>query len=164
MKIPGNTKLLPFAKSVITGDHIRDVIAEHLLHHGAGIWMDPQTASCDFQMVYNNNVFRVEIKDESNQAHTGNVCIETSQGKENWPSGIIISEATVAIHYFGDYCFLYRNKHMLNWIYDQVDIRTGVYGDNNNKCYLVPITSIKSLRWACYTRMDKLWRSSLFTF
>jgi len=164
MKIPAN-QLQPFAKTVITGDKVRDQIAEHLLHAGAGIFMDPQTASCDFQMVYNNNVFRVEIKDEHKQAHTGNVCIEIAQGKPERHSGIRTSEATVTVHSFGEHCLLYRNVHMFAWIRQNwCSLTVALYGDNFNKCCLVPISSIKSLRWAAYVRTVALSESLLWTY
>lgn len=88
----------------------------------------------------NNRTHLVEIKDESNYIHSGNICIETNIGKDNKKenSGIFKSDANIYIHYFGqENCsVIYKKITMTNWIiFNLIDKKIQIIsfknGDNN---------------------------------
>lgn len=81
----------------------------------------------------------LEVKNEERYASSGNLCIETSQGDRNGNrkySGIQQSQSTVCVHYFGDYCVIYRTvacrRHLARLV-GCGRVRHKQFGDNKNE-------------------------------
>lgn len=99
----------------------------------------------DFQVVFNNQTHRVEIKNEDRKASTGNICIEVLQGLPAKQSGIAISEATLVIHTLCDRVCIYRRARMLEYVRNEYRERRLIlkrFGDNHNMGFIIPIVSL----------------------
>ena len=85
-------------------------VEQHLRHlietkrPGAITKDGPGNSAYDFEVIHpaNGMIAWVEVKDESNYKHTGNVCIETCRTSMSEPSGIATTLADVMVHYFDD--------------------------------------------------------------
>jgi len=106
----------------------------------------------------------LEIKNESAFAGGANLCIELVQGYDNRPSGLAVSQSTVCIHYFGDYCWLYRTQAMRLFIRSrQFPVRPFGKSDNRNRGILLPTKELCDTAWAGECETAKLPEHHLFS-
>ena len=106
----------------------------------------------------------IEVKCEDRYATSGNVCIEVRQGSERKWSGLMKSESTVFVHTLNHACLAYRTNDMRLWLLEN-GRQLGepkVYGDNNNRCYLLPVGTVKKFPFADFTSVRNLPWSKLF--
>lgn len=117
----------------------------------------------DLQVTIQGASYWIEIKNEDNQAHTGNLCIELWQGSPQRPSGILTSESTVIIHTLRSMVALYRTQHMRNYIIFELGETGRGFGksDNNNAGVIVPIDEVRAYRWFDYCRKKDLPESEI---
>lgn len=124
------------------------VVGRRVVQGGRDCRMDLATYGCDGWPT------TVEVKDETAQANTGNICVELCQGKPSRYSGILTSEAMVTIHVLGNMAAIYRTVQM--WLY----IYQGLHGkpsylnvisfpgsDNHNRGVLIPINKMTEFDW-----------------
>lgn len=65
----------------------------------------------DLSVMLNNVTEAIEVKNEENYSTSGNICIETGQGRhEPKRSGLFLSESTFYIHYFGERSLVLRTQ------------------------------------------------------
>lgn len=104
----------------------------------------------DFQAsTLQGDMISVEIKNENNQQHTGNLCIEMQQGSPSVDSGIFRTEADIVIHTLGDIAAAYRTIIMRRWAENekQSGRKLMLIGDNHNMGYLF-FRQIGIARWS----------------
>lgn len=125
----------------------------------------------DFECVYNNHTFRVEVKNEDafavsdSESEPPNICIETRQGQPLRPSGISASEAVVCVHTFGDFCAIYRRREMYDYVRSRRQMEQPLRkSDNNNHGFVLPIKVLQDERWFDYCPLTALPKSVLWTY
>lgn len=110
----------------------------------------------------------LEVKNEDNQAQTGNLCIELHQGIPPRWSGLQVTESHVWVHTLGENVAAYRVKHMKPFIrqgwadWRHIDEFRGA--DNHNGGILVPIDAADGKGWFDVCPLDQLPNSHVFTF
>ena len=108
--------------------------------------------------------FLVEIKNEIKHSHTGNLCIETYQGKTKpkRKSGINITRSDFWIHLFNRMVAIYKTLPMKNWLNANHDFYMDIgyykeFGDNGNEGYIIPIRHLKDKNiWFGYCNKNEL--------
>lgn len=96
-------------------------------------------------------VFLLEVKDESNYAHTGNVCIEMVQGHGKKPSGIRTTNSSVWIHVLGETSVLYRVAEMrllIAFCRNRLRYTSFKNSDNFTQGYVIPKSLFVGEVWA----------------
>lgn len=160
-------KYKPFVETLPFGNEAQERVANLLRSKGGFANKVDDRARYDFELHFNNHVFRVEVKNEDNYATTGNICLETRQGWPLRPSGVAFSEATICVHTLQENAALFRRREMHQWLRDV--FRTGKrqedrFGDNNNRGYVVPLREFFGVRWFDYCPITCLPDSELWTF
>lgn len=145
------------------GESVEAVLRAHLATVGWAVFGGPETSAYDFATHNGRQWFLVEVKDETAQATTGNLCIEVRQGQDKRPSGISTSESNVTIHHLGANTVLYRTQHM------RLHLRRERYrpqpfrgADNGNTGVLVPIGTLAQEPWCEVVRSERLHKSRVW--
>lgn len=162
--------LRPFKEQLEFGQAGEYRVREALCAAGAFVSKFHNTNSNDFQLHYNNQTHRVEVKCEDRMRHTGNICIEVMQGRPSKPSGLAVSEASVCVHTFGDDVALFRRAKMIAHIRESLvgtskyDLR--VVGDNYNKAILMSLEGVFRYLgdWVDYRPMTTIGGSHVWNY
>jgi hypothetical protein len=85
-------------------------VAEAFLDAGWWVQLRHHGARRDLAVMLGSRVELLEVKNEEKHAHTGNICVEIFQGEPPQVSGVMTSESTIYIHYFGDSCLVMRTQ------------------------------------------------------
>ena len=109
---------------------------------------------------------RVEVKDESNFSASGNIVLETRQGRKPKPSGLMISESSVVIHVLGDKAILYRTQPMRLWLRKMLKSKKYVMksfgkSDNYTAGVILPIKDVNE-NWFDIISLDDITTSKVF--
>ena len=134
-----------FDDALLFGESAQDRVAELLRMAGGKADKKDGRARYDFELIFHDHVFRVEVKCEDRYASSGNLCIEVFQGMPQRHSGIAWSEATICIHTLADDCALYRResmRHFLREAYRASRYKLKSFGDNHNQGFVVPISDL----------------------
>lgn len=157
----------PFGESLLFGNSAQDRVADAIRVAGGFANKVDDRARYDFELQFNNHVYRVEVKNEDNYAKSGNICVETRQGWPLRPSGVAWSEATLFVHTLCDNCVLYRRRDMHVWLRDEVAARHRYeqkFGDNNNRGFVLAIDDLLKHKWFDYCAFTVIANSLLWTF
>ena len=160
-------KYKPFKEALLFGDRAQDRVADAIRAAGGFANKVDDRARYDFELHFNNHVFRVEVKNEDNYADGGNICVETRQGRPLRPSGVTWSEATVFVHTLGDNCALYRRREMHAWL--RIEFQAGrkkemVFGDNNNRGFILAYCELGDFDWFDFCSFGQMGNSRLWNF
>lgn len=93
----------------------------------------------------------IEIKNEENYATSGNVCVEIAQGDPLKPSGVVASESSFFVHYFGDVSLVLRTRSFqlfLDSIRRTERLVRFAGADNNNCGYVLARSRFVGQPWA----------------
>lgn len=148
-------------------------VRESLCAAGAFVSKFHNTNRNDFQLVFNNQTHRVEIKTDRAAATYKNLFIEMMQGREQKDSGIAVSEASVCIHYIPEWddVAMYRRVQMLQTI--KMFVRSQKFklkngGDNFNMGVCFPLSEFCELgkvrSWIDYRPLTTIGESHLWGF
>jgi len=165
-QVNGN-KYKPFGEALLFGASAQERVADKLRAAGGFANKHDDLSRYDFELHFNNHVYRVEVKNEDNYAASGNICIETRQG---WPlkvSGVAYSEATIFIHTFEENCALYRRREMHVWLRNELKEGRRYeqrFGDNNNRGFVISINDLLDYEWFDFCIFNKLACSFLWSF
>jgi hypothetical protein len=143
-------------------DRVKDVLEDNGAYCSR---VDKARHKFDFQCLYNSNTFKVEVKDESAYRNSGNICVETGQGRwKRKPSGIAVTRADLCIHVLGDKVVIYQSSEMLNHCRELY--RGGVeerrFGDNGNIGYIIKIRDMLGFKWFDWLPFSSLHSSELW--
>lgn len=122
----------------------------------------------DLEVGFPHGTEFIEVKNENRYEQSLNACVEMYQGlRERKPSGILVSNATVCVHTFGDMCLAFRRVEMQLHIQSRIDAghyRVAPFGksDNGNCGVLVPQMVIAVKPWAEWVAVDELPKSRVF--
>lgn len=155
---------LSFDESVRKAQDAERRVFEPFLRAGCWVRWGSNDARRDFEAIVQGASYRIEVKDEDNQAHTGNVCIETYQGNPRKPSGILTSESNLYVHVLGDWVAAYRTQSMrvhLGTCYRGKERDFGK-ADNFNGGFIVPIEGLEEYPWFDRCFLGTLPESPLF--
>lgn len=160
-------KYKPFEDALLFGNSAQDRVTDAIRKAGGFANKVDDRARYDFELHYNNHVFRVEVKNEDNYAQSGNICVETRQGQPLRLSGVAWSEATVFVHTLDDKCALYRRRDMQVWL--RCEMKAGHryeqrFGDNNNRGFVLAIDDLVDFEWFDYCLFVQIGASRLWTF
>lgn len=156
---------IPFDESLPYGERAQDRVADLLRMAGAKADKKDGKARYDFEAIFRDHVFRVEVKNEDNKQHTGNICLECWQGIPRRLSCLLWSEATVFVHTLGSKCVIYRTREMKAWLREQRNadrIKAEDFGDNSNRGFIVPITRLIKFPWFDWRPMSTIAQSPLW--
>jgi len=124
--------------------------------------------SQDLFVFLGNRPFRVEVKDESNYATSGNLCIETGQGFDvsHRRSGILTSESTITVHAFLFDCAQYRTQPTRNFLVEWVKSGNVLrkFGDIGNTGWIIPRKVLLSKDWYAEVSLDDIFNSELWNY
>ena len=149
------------------GQEGQNVVMLSLLKGGCSV----QKADADNwrDMVANigGQTFRLEIKNEDRHQHTGNIAIETFQGRNKKPSGLSITSSDVWIHKIGAMCVAYRVPDMKTWLYECASIfklspKPFAGADGGCGGYVVPIRFLDNRSWTDTIALESLHTSKVF--
>ena len=149
------------------GNRAQDVVADILRLAGAMCNKVDDRARYDFEMVFNNHAYKVEVKNEDHYAGGPNICLETRQGRPLRKSGIAWSEAQVFVHTFCEKTALFRRREMLEWLRNERDNGNRserLIGDNNNRGFVVKIDDLMGFEWFDYLKTQGLHESVLWSY
>jgi hypothetical protein len=105
-----------WANDLKQGERAEDALAHLCTEEGWMVLPGPRTHVYDKGVINQRRIHLVEVKDESNYAHSPNLCIELYRGPDKTPSGLATSEATLTVHLFGSMWALYRTQCMRVWM------------------------------------------------
>ena len=134
-----------FEQELLFGQQAEGRVRDLLQYAGAFVSKYGNTNKNDFQVVFNNQTHRVEIKNEDRYASSGNICAEVLQGIPQKPSGVMVSEASLIVHTLADRCAIYRRSPFCAWLRDEYRnkrIKLKSFGDNHNQGFIVPVNSL----------------------
>jgi hypothetical protein len=134
-----------FEQALLFGQQAEGRLRDLLQFAGAFVSKFGNSNKNDFQVVFNNQTHRVEIKNEDRYAGGRNICVEVLQGRPPKQSGVAISEASIFIHTLGDRVVIYRRARMHEWVRKQYAskwIQLKTVGDNFNQCFILPIDDL----------------------
>lgn len=158
---------LPFEDSLFRGRQAEERVRDILCNAGGFVSKFHNTNQNDFQLIYQNQTHRVEIKNEDNYANSGNICLEVMQGRNgaNRPSGIAVSEASILIHTFQDHCAVYRRSKMAErlrsrYVGKEVELRN--FGDNGNRGFVLPVSDFWHENWFDWIQTTSIAKSKLW--
>lgn len=91
------------------------------------------------------SVLDVELKDETKQAHTGNLFFEMTQGFSNAPSGLAKTQAQVEVHELPQSYEVFNVERLRDYIADCMKFPwvQRNCGDNNNNGVLRPMAIMR---------------------
>lgn len=160
------SKYRSFKEEFPFGQTAQDRVRDMLSLHGAFCNKVEDKGRYDFECVFNNHSYRVEVKNEDRKKNTGNLCIETRQSWNLKPSGLSITEAVICIHTLGENCALYRVREMKAYLRQEQQAGRQheiAFGDNNNRGYLVAIKMLQNFWWFDFRPFSTLPDSKLWT-
>ncbi len=157
----------PFDDSLLFGESAQDRVAEILRVAGGKADKKDGRAKYDFELIFHDHVFRVEVKCEDRKAHTGNICVEVMQGRDQRPSGVAWSEATVCVHTLAREAAVYRRREMYHHVREMYrkSGRSSLksFGDNRNLGYILPIAKLCEFpEWFDYRPLSTLADSAIW--
>jgi hypothetical protein len=129
-------------------------VAEAFLDAGWWVQLRHHGARRDLAVMLGSRVELLEVKNEEKHAHTGNICVEIFQGEPPQVSGVMTSESTIYIHYFGDSCLVMRTqlfRLFLDTYFRQRGMIQFKGADNRNGGVTVPRRLLKDQSWAVET-------------
>jgi len=161
------TAYVPFRQSVLAAEATEERIISAFIASGCEAHHDGDGDRRDLWIMHQGVPYWIEVKDETANSGTGNICIERRQGKPARRSGIATSESQVWIHVFADdACVLYRAAKMRDFI--STKLVSGILkppierGDNHNMNVLVPIVLFDHYSWAESCQMSQIAESRVF--
>jgi len=119
----------------------------------------------DFWIAQDGIQYWVEVKDETAQGNTPNLCLEFGQGRPLQPSGLSACEAQIWVNVFEKDCAIFRARPMISFV--RAKVADGVYkehtgGDNNNRYVLVPRAAVLMHPWFQICDLADIGHSSIF--
>lgn len=156
-----------FDDALLFGERAQDRVADILRAAGGFANKKDGRERYDFELHFNNHVYRVEVKNEDRYCGSGNICVETRQGRPLRLSGIAFSEAQVFVHTLGENAALYRRRDMHLWL--QQEARAGrrfeqSFGDNNNKGFVIPVGDLDEFDWFQFLPLNWIGKSKLWMY
>jgi hypothetical protein len=135
------------------------VVAEAFLAAGWWVQMRHHGARRDLAVMRDNRIELVEVKNEERFARSGNFCVELYQGFPSRVAGVLTSESSVYVHYFGDTSLVFRTQAFrlfLDVYMRQHPWREFPGADNGNGGLIIPRKEVTAFPWATETPTQQL--------